>query len=198
MSKASLLELCHDEKKYETFSISENNESLLSDSWRKRIERFYFKNQTKAMCVHKTPCRSLFISFVSFSFNSPHVSIPTRTSIRASEIRVLKNIRVIRIITSLRSVGLRRILCSKSRVPHVSAPPRTKIRESEIRMPNKNIRVIRVIRVQKIQYEIRVPHKNIRVIPKAPLDFFRGFFDIIVVGRTDYALMTEALLVKPV
>ena len=198
MSKASLLELCHDEKKYETFSISENNESLLSDSWRKRIERFYFKNQTKAMCVHKTPCRSLFISFVSFSFNSPHVSIPTRTSIRASEIRVLKNIRVIRIITSLRSVGLRRILCSKSRVPHVSAPPRTKIRESEIRMPNKNIRVIRVIRVQKIQYEIRVPHKNIRVIPKAPQDFFRGFFDIIVVGRTDYALMTEALLVKPV
>jgi hypothetical protein len=65
-------------------------------------------------------------------------------------------------------------------------------------MPNKNIRVIRVIRVQKIQYEIRVPHKNIRVIPKAPLDFFRGFFDIIVVGRTDYALMTEALLVKPI
>ena len=63
---------------------------------------------------------------------------------------------------------------------------------------NKNIRVIRVIRVQKIQCEIRVPHKNIRVIPKATLDFFRGFFDMIVVGRTDYALMTEALLVKPV
>ena len=152
------------------------------------------------MCVHKTPCRILFISFVSFSFNSPHVSVSTRTSIRAiGAIRVKKNIRVIRLITSLRSVGLRRISCSKSRVPHVSAPPRTKIREiGEIRMPNKNIRVIRVIRVQKIQYEIRVPHKNIRVIPKAPLDFFRGFFDMIVVGRTDYALMTEALLVKPV
>ncbi len=29
MSKASLLELCHGEKKYETFSISEYNESLL-------------------------------------------------------------------------------------------------------------------------------------------------------------------------
>lgn len=57
MSKTSLFELFYDEKKYETFSISENNESLLSDSWRKRIERFYFKNQTKAMCVHKTPCR---------------------------------------------------------------------------------------------------------------------------------------------
>ena len=31
MSKASLLELCHGEKKYETCSISENNKSLLSD-----------------------------------------------------------------------------------------------------------------------------------------------------------------------
>ena len=121
------------------------------------------------MCVHETPFRSLFISFVSFSFNKRHVSVPTRTSIRAiGAIRVKKNIRVIRLITSLRSVGLRRISCSKSRVPHVSAPPRTKIREiDEIRMPNKNIRVIRVIRVQKIQYEIRVPHKYIRVIPKA-------------------------------
>ena len=32
----------------------------------------------------------------------------------------------------------------------------------------------------------------------APLDFFRRFFDMIVAGRRDYALMTEALLVKPV
>ena len=32
----------------------------------------------------------------------------------------------------------------------------------------------------------------------APLDFFRRFFDMIVVGRRDYALMTESLLVKPV
>ena len=32
----------------------------------------------------------------------------------------------------------------------------------------------------------------------APLDFFRGFFDMIVAGRRDYALMTEVLLVKPV
>lgn len=120
-------------------------------------------------CVFtKLRVESVFISFVSFSFNKRHVSVPTRTSIRAiGAIRVKKNIRVIRLITSLRSVGLRRISCSKSRVPHVSAPPRTKIRESEIRMPNKNIRVIRVIRVQKIQYEIRVPHKYIRGIPKA-------------------------------
>ena len=42
------------------------------------------------------------------------------------------------------------IRVQKSRVPHVSALPRTKIREiGEIRVPNKNIRVIRVIRVQK-------------------------------------------------
>ena len=65
-------------------------------------------------------------------------------------------------------------------------------------MPNKNIRVIRVIRVQKIQYEFRVPHKNIRVIPKGTLDFFMGFFDMIVAGRRDYALMTEAHLLTPV
>ena len=37
MSKASLLELCHVEKKYETFSISENNESLLSDCRAKKM-----------------------------------------------------------------------------------------------------------------------------------------------------------------
>lgn len=94
----------------------------------------------RRQCVFtKLRVESVFISFVSFSFNSPHVSVPTRTSIRAiGVIRVKKNIRVIRIITSLRSVGLRRISCSRSRVPHVSAPPRTKIREvGEIRMPIK-------------------------------------------------------------
>ncbi len=48
---------------------------------------------------------NIFVRFV------PHVSAPPRTKI--CEIRVLKNIRVIRVITSLRSVGLRRISCSK-------------------------------------------------------------------------------------
>ena len=37
-----------------------------------------------------------------------------------------------------------------------------------------------------------------KLMAKTPLDFFRGFFDMIVAGRRDYALMTEALLVKPV
>ena len=37
MSKASLLGLCHDEKKYETFSISENNESLLLNCRAKKM-----------------------------------------------------------------------------------------------------------------------------------------------------------------
>ena len=68
------------------------------------------------------------------------------------------------------------IRVQKSRVPHVSALPRTKIREiGEIRVPNKNIRFIRVVRVQKTVSvatrtkireigEIRVQDKNIRVI----------------------------------
>ena len=77
------------------------------------------------------------------------VSAPLRTKIRViCEIRVLKkyscypSIRVQKIQSDIR--------VQKSRVPHVSAQPRTKIREiGEIRVPNKNIRVIRVIRVQK-------------------------------------------------
>ena len=50
--------------------------------------------------VFTKPCiESVFISFVSFSFNKPHVSVPTRTCIREiGEIRVPKNIRVIRVI----------------------------------------------------------------------------------------------------
>ena len=36
------------------------------------------------------------------------------------------------------------------------------------------------------------------LMAKAPLVFFSGFFDMIVAGRRDYALITEALLVKPV
>ena len=43
------------------------------------------------------------------------------------------------------------------------------------------------------------PEAQIVVLTPAFLQpFFRGFFDLIVVGRRDYALMTEALLVKPV
>ena len=97
----------------------------------------------RRQCVFTKPCiESVFISFVSFSFNKAHVSVPTRTcireirvpnkfafyslvrdpktvsatprtNIRESAIRVQKNIRDIRFITSLRSVGLRRISCSK-------------------------------------------------------------------------------------
>ena len=40
--------------------------------------------------------------------------------------------------------------------------------------------------------------ESCKLMAKAPLDIFRGFFDMIVAGRRDYALMTEALLVKPV
>ena len=46
----------------------------------------------RRQCVFtKLRIESVFISFVSFSFNKPHVSVPTRTSIRViGEIRVLK------------------------------------------------------------------------------------------------------------
>lgn len=37
-----------------------------------------------------------------------------------------------------------------------------------------------------------------KLMAKAPLDFFRRFFDMIVAGRRDYALMIEAFLVQPV
>ena len=42
---------------------------------------------------------SVYILFMSFSFNNPYVSVSTRTSIRAiGAIRVQKNIRVLRVI----------------------------------------------------------------------------------------------------
>ena len=33
-----------------------------------------------------------------------------------------------------------------------------------------------------------------KLMAKAPLDFFRGFFDMVVAGRPDYPDMTKALL----
>lgn len=47
----------------------------------------------RRQCVFtKLRIESVFISFVSFSFNKPHVSVPTRTSIRViGEIRVPNN-----------------------------------------------------------------------------------------------------------
>ena len=33
-------------------------------------------------------------------------------------------------------------------------------------------------------------------LAQAPLDFFRGFFDMVVTGRQDYPDMTKALLCK--
>ena len=50
MSKASLLELCHGEKKYETFSINEYNESLLLKCrTEKKSQKILFQYQTEAM-----------------------------------------------------------------------------------------------------------------------------------------------------
>ena len=47
MSKASLFELCHGEKKYETFTISENNESLLLNCRTKKFRA----NESRAKLV---------------------------------------------------------------------------------------------------------------------------------------------------
>ena len=58
------------------------------------------RTEQRQFVFTKLRVETVFISFVSFSFNSPHVSVPTRTSIRA--IGVIrgqdKNIRVIRVI----------------------------------------------------------------------------------------------------
>ena len=52
------------------------------------------RTEQRQFVLTKLRVESVFISFVSFSFNKLHVSIPTRTNIRAiGEIRVLKNIR---------------------------------------------------------------------------------------------------------
>ena len=56
-----------------------------------------------------------------------------------------KNIRVIRVITSLWSVGLRRVSCSKTKSVLIRGI-RGRLYHS---WETKNIRVIRVIRVQK-------------------------------------------------
>lgn len=87
------------------------------------------------MSVHKTPCRiRIYLIRVVLVQQTPCERPNTNKHPCDREIRVQKNIRVIRILTSLRSVGLQRISCSKSRVPHVSATPRTKIREIRVRI----------------------------------------------------------------
>ena len=106
--------------------------------------------------VFTTPCiESVFISFVSISFNKLHVSVPTRTCIRVNgEIRVLNkfvlsalfvfkkihgDIRVQQCVFtkhSIESVYISFVSFSFNK-PHVSVPTRTCIRESEIRVPNK-------------------------------------------------------------
>lgn len=53
-------------------------------------------------------------------------------------------------------------------------------------------------KIAKLQAQVTSLQENCKLMAMAPLDFFRGFFDMIVAGRRNYALMTEALLVKPV
>ena len=80
----------------------------------------------RRQCVFtKLRVESVFISFVSISFNKLHVSIPTRTSVRViGEIRVPN-----RFVLFVRFV-FKKISCS--------SPAANKIRESEIRVRIKN------------------------------------------------------------
>ena len=112
----------------------------------------------RRQCVFtKLRIESVFVSFVSFSFNKPHVSVPTRTCIRViGEIRVLKKYSChSRYSCSKKSrvqAPSERPAANKIRIesvfisfvsfsfnkPHVSVPTRTCIRViGEIRVPNK-------------------------------------------------------------
>ena len=90
-------------------------------------QQFNIQHSKVKIALRASVCKKIFVLSALFVFKKihgdicvqksrvPHVSAPPRTKIREiGEIRVQdKNIRVIRVITSLRSVGLRRISCSK-------------------------------------------------------------------------------------
>ena len=60
MSKTSLLELCHGEKKYETFSISENNESLLLNCRAKKMYEIVNKQVKFLTSQYIGTCKSAY------------------------------------------------------------------------------------------------------------------------------------------
>lgn len=60
MSKASLLELCHGEKMYETFSISENNESLLSNCRANKMHEILNKQVKFLTSQYVGTCKSAY------------------------------------------------------------------------------------------------------------------------------------------
>ena len=62
----------------------------------------------------------------------------------------------------------------------------------------RNYRQRLIVRLPVCRLRLTSLLENCKLMAMAPMDFFRGFFDLIVAGRRDYALMTEALLVKPV
>ena len=125
MSKASLLELCHDEKKYETFSISEYTmKACFPIVGEKEYKDSTLRTEQRQFVFTKLRVESVFISFVSFSFNKRHVSVPTRTSIRARVRSACKKLFV--------SFGLfvfKIISCSNSSERHAT----NKIREIRVR-----------------------------------------------------------------
>ena len=60
MSKASLLELCHGEKKYKAFSISENNESLLLNCRAKKMYEILNKQVKFLTSQYIGTCKSAY------------------------------------------------------------------------------------------------------------------------------------------
>ena len=108
----------------------------------KEYKNSTLRTEQRQWVFTKLRVESAFISFVSFSFNSPHVSVPTRTSIRAiGEIRVQKkySCHLLNYLPSVcgpsANLVFKKNSCSKS-VWSVRS------------VCQMNIRVIRIIRVQ--------------------------------------------------
>ena len=79
------------QRRFGTFSISEYNESFFLVVGEKEYKDTTLRTRRRQCVFTKLRIESVFVSFVSFSFNKPHVSVPTRTCIRViGEIRVLK------------------------------------------------------------------------------------------------------------
>ena len=74
MSKASLLELCYGEKKYETFSISEYNEKL---AFKLSNEEFSCKREQSQTCLSYAECSRKSLVCKMYEIVNKHVKILT-------------------------------------------------------------------------------------------------------------------------
>ena len=125
------------QRRFGTFSISEYNESFFLVVGEKEYKDTTLRTRRRQCVFTKLRIESVFVSFVSFSFNKPHVSVPTRTCIRViGEIRVLK-----------------KYSCHSSH----SCSKKSRVQAPSERPAANKIREIRAIRVRiKRQSKIRV------------------------------------------